>query len=669
MSYEEREGNQATRTDPRADAIEGFTLVRRLARSNATASWLGVDEVTHRAVIVDLGIGKLDTQALALFTAECTAVKALRGDLTASVPFASGLTSRGRSYLVQHAHEGGSLRDHLATEKSISLSQALLVGRTIGTALQAAHVREIVHHHVHPAVIVLDRAGVPALGGFCHYASQLEGVGSAGALRVLGVDHAAPEVLAGGRPTTASDVYGLASTLYQCVAGRAPFKRSGHTIDTQLRRKLSEEAPRLTLPPAAKGTVTEPPEPEFEALANVLADGLHRNPAERPTIADFLSQLDVLGADAGVLWGPEVATAPHLQNEVDDVLNAEMGEVASRPAPPQPSRPAQVIRPIPSTAGPVGRRDRDHVLRALTADAHRDRRRKFALWGGTAAAALILGFLAFSGPPGADQPIGALLTVATTVASDVRVESRPGRLPAPGSPDVVSPANAVTTTGLPQVVEAGVAAAPAVAESTAQVGPVGLVTPAATTVPTLVLPSNPPTTRPAPTTTTVRATNPPTTVAVTPPPPAEPQPATTPAPPPPGTSPATTTTLAPATTPPPATTTTSTSTTTTTTTTTTTVAGGGSRPYINGISASPNGDGSVSLSADAEKCAAYSWSVQSSDGATSINTGLRYPNGNCFKSSPSYSSDALPAGSYTVTLRLKSTSSGRENSSSASFSI
>ena len=136
------------------------------------------------------------------------------------MPFASGLTTRGRSYLVQRAHEGGSLREVLAIDKSLSLGQTLLIGRTVGTALQAAHVREIVHHHVHPGVVLLDRSGVPALGGFCHYAAQLhaaqlhtaqlhtaqlEGAGSTGALRVLGVEHAAPEVLAGDRPTTASD--------------------------------------------------------------------------------------------------------------------------------------------------------------------------------------------------------------------------------------------------------------------------------------------------------------------------------------------------------------------------------------------------------------------------------------------------------------------------------
>ncbi len=387
----------------------------------------------------------------------------------------------------------------------------------------------------------------------------------------------------------------------------------------------------------------------MDALATSIAAALRREPAERPDITAFVTGLEAVGAAATGLWAVSAAVAPALQNEVDEILAGELTGVAAKPPAP-PAQGAPVVRPIPVTEPPpAGRRGRDHVVRRLSTDPNRERRRRALIWTAAAAAAIGLGALAISGPRSSDESTDVLRTVPASIETTaVDVRSRAGVLPEPGADTLSTPPTPTTAVDARRagLIFPTSTAAPTTVPPTTEV-----------VRPTVVLPTVPPTTRPAPTT---RATNP----ATAPPPPATTAaPATTVPPAPATTLPATTTTSTTTTTTAPATTTTTTTTTATTTTT------GGARPFINGISISPNGDGTVSLTADAERCAAYSWSIQSDDGAVSMSTGLRYPNGNCFSSPPSYTSGPLPPGGYTVVLRLKSTTNGRENSASRGFTI
>ncbi len=61
--------------------------------------------------------------------------------------------------------------------------------------------------------------------------------------------HTAPELLEGAAPTPASDVYGLASTLYELVAGRAAFREyAGESPATVIVRVLSNPVRPITTP-------------------------------------------------------------------------------------------------------------------------------------------------------------------------------------------------------------------------------------------------------------------------------------------------------------------------------------------------------------------------------------------------------------------------------------
>ena len=88
--------------------------------------------------------------------------------------------------------------------------------------------------------------------------------------------HAPPEIVEGKRPTEASDVYSLASTLYTMIAGDGPFSDGEETsIVTMISRIVTRPVPDLR----ARGV----PDP----VCAVLEQGLAKDPAMRPRAAAF----------------------------------------------------------------------------------------------------------------------------------------------------------------------------------------------------------------------------------------------------------------------------------------------------------------------------------------------------------------------------------------------
>lgn len=642
------------------ERLDGFTLIRRLGKVGAIATYLGADDTTASAIQATVLAVKVDEAGADAFMHASGQGDYLRGHPGVVGLVARGITERGRPYVVNDIREGGSLREHLAAAKRLSVAETLLIGRTIGDAVAATHRDGRIHGSIQPAAILLDRYGRPSLAGIGLTTALTRDAGPGDLVRILGIEHTAPEVLRGGQATPQADVYSFASVLYHCSGGRPPFKRTGHSAQEQLARKLAEEAPALSAPGSKRAGS---PSEEIRALGDVLSSALAADPERRPTMELLLASLGSLGSPADALWPRHLAVVPALQREVDRHLAD--GSSAAAPRPVRPSELDRVVRPIVIDE-PVApsRRDRDNVLTVLTADPQRERRRRMLIWSGlglTAAAlsALALNRPAASGPVGSLRPVGPSSTsVAAASAGALPSTGQDNTVPAasaPGAgPRVIGAGSATLDDNGVPVVESTITL---VAPATSAPGPGQPPAPAPTTA-APVAPTPASTRPPAPATTAASGTQPTSAPATTAPPAATIPPT---APPPPPTTPAPATTIG--------TTTTTTTTTLPPATTAPPTTADSSRPFINGISVRPNGDGSFSISGDGEKCAAWGWSLQSDDGSISTGTGLKYPNGNCFRTPPGYSTAVLPAGGYTVTLRLKSTSNGRENSSSKSFTV
>jgi len=218
----------------------------------------------------------------------------------------------GLLYYVMPYVEGESLQDRLNREKQLPLDDALEITRQVADALGYAHSRGIVHRDIKPANILLG-------GGHARVADFgiARAVTAAGgtALTETGVAvgtpvYMSPEQASGARELDArSDVYSLASVVYEMLAGQPPY--TGATPEAVLARKSLEAVPSLrvvreAVPAGVEQALTRAlakvPADRF-ATAAEFAEALHRGAHEQrlPTARRIPRRALVVGATAALV--------------------------------------------------------------------------------------------------------------------------------------------------------------------------------------------------------------------------------------------------------------------------------------------------------------------------------------------------------------------------------
>ncbi|MBL8971940.1 MAG: protein kinase [Myxococcales bacterium] len=171
----------------------------------------------------------------------------------------------GRHFFAMELMPGGTLEDALRRRK-LALDNVLPIVRALGSALQYAHERKLLHRDVEPSNVLFDDAGQPRLADF-DMALELGKILDTGMSHLGPAVYVAPEcVAAHPEARIETDVYGLAMTALFMYNGAAPIEAL---------RAPRRFVGRLPCPPAVRRALVRAgafePRDRFPSIAAFIA--------------------------------------------------------------------------------------------------------------------------------------------------------------------------------------------------------------------------------------------------------------------------------------------------------------------------------------------------------------------------------------------------------------
>jgi hypothetical protein len=201
-------------------------------------------------------------------------------------------------------HVDGDLKELLRGEGALPLETTLAVVGQVGSALDAAHARGLLHRDVKPANILLDPPSEPdgpphaylADFGLTKHLDSRSGITASGQF-VGTIDYMSPEQIEGRDVDTRTDIYSLGCVAFECLTGSTPYRRE--TEVAVLWAHMRDEPP-----PVAEIRSDLP-----VAVDDVIAKAVAKNPADRYGSARELVD-GLRGALEGVSDDRPAASAP-----------------------------------------------------------------------------------------------------------------------------------------------------------------------------------------------------------------------------------------------------------------------------------------------------------------------------------------------------------------------
>jgi serine/threonine protein kinase len=277
------------------ESFPGFIDVVRIGAGGFSTVFRAREVETNRSVALKiLNVHDVSEHAIGSFQRETFALGTLSAHPNIVTLYRAFATEDDRPVLVLELCHG-SIWERIHDQGPMAPWESVAVAVKIAGALETAHRAGMLHRDIKPENVLITQFGEPALADFGVARLQSTSQATAGVFGFTTI-HAAPELLEGRDLSAATDVYGLASTLYQLIAGKAAF------------RSFEDEGPASVIlrilrdpvqPLVAEGVPV--------ALSDLLVSSMSKNPYDRP--ASALELADELRAiEAATNW-PDTAYA------------------------------------------------------------------------------------------------------------------------------------------------------------------------------------------------------------------------------------------------------------------------------------------------------------------------------------------------------------------------
>ena len=265
------------REPPRIGAeIGGYRLESLLSRGGMAVVYLAEDIRLGRKVALKI---------LAMELAEDDAFRErfLRESRTAAsidhpnvIPIYDAGETDGLLYIAMRHVQDPDLRGLLRAEAPLDVKRTISIATQVAGALGAAHQRGLVHRDIKPGnVLLIHRTSPQGVDhvylsdfGLAKHASSVSGLTATGQF-VGTLSYTAPEQVEGKQVDARTDIYALGCVIFECLAGRPPFKKEEDVA--VILAHISEPAPDL-------GSLVPDCPP---ALSAVVAKTLAKDPDER----------------------------------------------------------------------------------------------------------------------------------------------------------------------------------------------------------------------------------------------------------------------------------------------------------------------------------------------------------------------------------------------------
>jgi serine/threonine protein kinase len=292
---------------PAGDGLVGrtvgaYTIVRELGRGGMGSVWLAQradGRYEGQVAIKFLHGGTWAGTSAERFVREGSILARLAHPHIARLIDAGGTDAEGQRYLVLEYVDGMPI-DRYCEAQGLGVVARVRLFLDVLAAVAHAHNHLVLHRDIKPANILVNAAGEVKLldFGIAKLLTQAPGTAAATHFTHVGGSaftpvFAAPEQMADGDVSTATDVYALGVLLYLLLAGRHPTITSGGTLLEQAQAVIKVEPGRMS-EAASRNTagVRDAPGLARELrgdLDNIVAKALKKNPAERYANAQHLA--------------------------------------------------------------------------------------------------------------------------------------------------------------------------------------------------------------------------------------------------------------------------------------------------------------------------------------------------------------------------------------------